>query len=154
MNIQSSTLTNTLANQTEKSVVSFEQLKVNKFEQNLQQQPEKLINQNKKSSVQESLTNTAELVQKIGELNQRLNQSSNHLQFEIDQSSDRLVVKVVDTQKGEVVKQFPSEAFLAQSARIKEFLQNQPVKDLNNIENKTGQMTSENALGILLSEKI
>ena len=154
MNIQSSTLVNALGNQTEKSVVSFEQSKADKFEQSLQQnqQPEKAVNQNEKSSTQKDLVNPTNITNEIGKINQYLKYSLSRLQFEVDQKSDRLVVKVVDTQKGEVIKQFPSEAFLAQSARIKEFLQNNPLKDLN--KNKSSQILSENELGILLSEKI
>ncbi len=92
-----------------------------------------------------------QLQQKTDDLNQRLQQSQSELRFEIDEQSERMVIKVLDIQKGEVVKQFPSEAFLAQSARIKEFLQQSQDSKLGGVD---AGFTQKIDLGIFLSEKI
>jgi flagellar protein FlaG len=51
-------------------------------------------------------------------------QSSNHsLQFSVDSDAGRVVVKMVDTSTGELIRQFPSEETLAISRGIDKFQQ-------------------------------
>ncbi|MBL8259490.1 MAG: flagellar protein FlaG [Candidatus Competibacteraceae bacterium] len=49
----------------------------------------------------------------LDHLNQRLRQHDTHLQFEIDDKSQQMVVRIVDKQTQEVVRQIPSEQALA-----------------------------------------
>src|SRR5690606_27649229 len=49
------------------------------------------------------------LAQALRELNQRLHAWSTNLRFEIDDETSRVVVQVVDSETGDVVRQIPSE---------------------------------------------
>lgn len=52
-------------------------------------------------------------------INQALQQSSNkNLEFSIDAESNKTVVKLVDNQTGDIIRQYPSEATLAISKAI------------------------------------
>jgi flagellar protein FlaG len=46
-------------------------------------------------------------------INRSLQPSNNALSFSVDQNSDRIVVKVVDSTSGETLRQIPSEEVLA-----------------------------------------
>lgn len=56
---------------------------------------------------------SAQLEAAVTHINQVLQQTSRNLQFSVDDSTKRVVVKVVDTQTGELVRQIPSEETLA-----------------------------------------
>ncbi len=49
------------------------------------------------------------------------------LQFNLDEESGRTVIKIVDTESGEEIKQIPSEELLAISRRLAEHLDQQEV---------------------------
>jgi len=51
-------------------------------------------------------------------INKALRQSGKSLEFSVDESSKRQIVKVVDTETGDVIRQFPSEEMLAISRSI------------------------------------
>lgn len=62
---------------------------------------------------------TAHLKNMVDGINQALQQSSNrNLEFSIDADSNKTVVKLVDNQTGDIIRQFPSEATLAISKAI------------------------------------
>ncbi len=66
---------------------------------------------------------SAELQQAVSTINQALQASTRNLEFSVDTSTERTVVKVVDTDTGELIRQLPSDATLAISRGIAEFQQ-------------------------------
>lgn len=57
----------------------------------------------------------------VDKINQSLQQpATNNLQFNIDPNTQRAVVTVVDTQTGDVIRQFPSKEVLAIAEAIKQ----------------------------------
>jgi flagellar protein FlaG len=54
----------------------------------------------------------AQLEQAVGEVNAALQLRSVGLRFEVDADTERLVVKVVDRDSGELIRQIPSEEAL------------------------------------------
>ena len=57
------------------------------------------------------------------ELNKALRQSTRNLEFRLDEGTNRVVVKLTDTETGEVIRQIPSDEMLAISRAIGEFQQ-------------------------------
>ena len=55
----------------------------------------------------------AEVQAAIAQINQVLRTQNNSLQFEIDKTSGKTVVRVIDEDTNEVLRQFPSEEVLA-----------------------------------------
>lgn len=60
----------------------------------------------------------AQLKNAVDSINQVMKQSNSSVEFSIDQSSKRTVIKVVDSQSGELITQFPSKEALAISQMI------------------------------------
>lgn len=56
---------------------------------------------------------SAQLEEAVTHINQVLQQTNRNLHFSVDDSTKRVVVKIVDTQTGELVRQIPSEETLA-----------------------------------------
>ena len=56
----------------------------------------------------------------VNEINDFVQTRNHQLNFSIDEKSERAVVKVTDSDSGEVIRQIPSEDVLALSERIKE----------------------------------
>lgn len=65
-------------------------------------------------------------------LNQQLEKFNNYLRFEKDEGSDRMVIFIKNGETGEVIRQIPSEEFLAISKNIKQFLEmrQQPLEQM------------------------
>lgn len=59
-----------------------------------------------------------QLQKSLDNINKLLQQSNINLQFNVDKDSQRTVVKLVDSQTGEVIRQFPTEAALAMSRSV------------------------------------
>jgi flagellar protein FlaG len=59
----------------------------------------------------------------LDNINRTLRQSNRNLEFSIDEATKRNMVKVVDTETGDVIRQFPSEEALAISRSIDQFQQ-------------------------------
>ena len=59
----------------------------------------------------------------VNDINRALRQSNQGLEFSIDSDTDRVVIKMTDTQTGEVIRQIPSEETLAISRSIGDFQQ-------------------------------
>jgi len=60
----------------------------------------------------------AELKQVVESLNRTLKQSNKNLEFSVDTDTKKVLVKLVDTETGDVIRQFPSEEALAISRAI------------------------------------
>lgn len=74
---------------------------------------------NAQSSKQDDAQSKKELLDNINKINYILG-SQSYLQFEIDDGTD--IVKIVDTQTKETLKQFPSEQMVAFQKHISELL--------------------------------
>ena len=65
------------------------------------------------AAVPQSPPSDAELQAAVTQINQVLKAHNNSLQFEIDRASGKTIVRVIDDDTHEVVRQFPSEEVLA-----------------------------------------
>lgn len=65
----------------------------------------------------------AELESAVRELNQSMKANHSNLAFSVDQDTQQTVVSVMDSQTGEVIKQFPSKEAIAISKAIGEIQQ-------------------------------
>ncbi|WP_350298148.1 flagellar protein FlaG [Pseudomonas putida] len=61
-----------------------------------------------------------ELEKAVGEIRDFVQSSQRQLDFSIDDSTGRIVVKVIATQSGEVIRQLPSEAALKLAQSLSE----------------------------------
>jgi flagellar protein FlaG len=61
----------------------------------------------------------------VNAVNQAMRQSSQSLEFSVDTSTKKSIVKMVDTSTGELVRQIPSKEMLAIAQSIDDFLQRQ-----------------------------
>jgi flagellar protein FlaG len=70
----------------------------------------------------------SQLQSAVDKLNQAMQQTNTGVQFSIDQNTKSTLVKVVDTQTGETIKQIPSKEVIAVSEAIGQFQQGLLVK--------------------------
>mmetsp|Transcript_33234 Transcript_33234/g.42844 ORF Transcript_33234/g.42844 Transcript_33234/m.42844 type:complete len:142 (-) Transcript_33234:2517-2942(-) len=56
----------------------------------------------------------------VSEISDFLQSTNRQLSFSVDEKSDRQIVKVTDSESGEIIRQIPSEDVLALSERIRE----------------------------------
>ncbi|MDG6777624.1 flagellar protein FlaG [Thiomicrorhabdus sp. zzn3] len=77
-------------------------------------------------------------------LNQQLEKLNNYLRFEKDEESDRMVIFIKNSETGEVIRQIPSEEFLAISKNIKQFLEMRQ-QPLEQMATPVGLITDEKA---------
>ena len=56
----------------------------------------------------------------VSEINDFVQARNRQLNFSVDEGSERAVVKVTDSESGDIIRQIPSEEVLALSERIKE----------------------------------
>ncbi len=70
---------------------------------------------------QASQPTNAQLQSALDKVNQAMLQANTGVEFSIDQSSDRTLIKVVDTKTGDTIKQFPSKEMIAISQSIDQF---------------------------------
>jgi flagellar protein FlaG len=72
-------------------------------------------------SPQQTSTSPQQLRAAVDTLNQAMQDSNQNLEFSIDSETKSPVVKVVDTQTGDLVMQFPSKAALAVAHSIDQY---------------------------------
>jgi flagellar protein FlaG len=58
----------------------------------------------------------------VNNINQAMRQSKQNLEFSVDTTTKKPVVRMVDTDTGELIRQFPSDAVLAIASSIDQFL--------------------------------
>lgn len=75
--------------------------------------------------VQEQPATSEQLEAAVAELAQAMQSVQRNLNFSIDDASGQTVVKVIDSDSQEVIRQFPSEEALALAARMKELSNNE-----------------------------
>jgi flagellar protein FlaG len=66
---------------------------------------------------------TEELKVAVATLNKAMQQSNQALEFSVDNDTDKVVVKMLDTSTGQLIRQYPSEEALAISRGIEQFQQ-------------------------------
>jgi len=59
----------------------------------------------------------------VATLNKAMQQSNQNLEFSVDTDTHKVVVRMVDTSTGQLIRQFPSEETLAISREIEQFQQ-------------------------------
>lgn len=70
------------------------------------------------TQVAEQQATAAQLKNVVENINKALKQSNKNLEFTIDSDTKRSIVKLVDSETGDVIRQFPSEEALAISKAI------------------------------------
>lgn len=68
-------------------------------------------------------SSVAQLREALTYVNRALQQSNKNLEFTVDSETERPVVKLVDSETGDVIRQFPTEEALAISRAIDDFQQ-------------------------------
>jgi flagellar protein FlaG len=56
-------------------------------------------------------------------INQAMRQSNKNLEFSFDSGTNKVIIKMVDTESGELIRQIPSESALAIARSIDQFQQ-------------------------------
>ena len=78
---------------------------------------------NAKAAVAEQVKVSREAVQKVvSELEAYVQSAQRNLDFQVDDRTGRVVVKVIDATNDQVIRQIPSEEMIAISRRIQDFL--------------------------------
>lgn len=65
----------------------------------------------------------AQLQRLIVSMNKAIQQSNSNLEFTIDKDSEKILVKLIDTSTGEVIRQIPSDEVLAIAQSIEQMQQ-------------------------------
>jgi flagellar protein FlaG len=68
--------------------------------------------------IAEQQPSAAQLQNAVDNMNKAMKQSNKNLEFSVDVDTHKSIVKLVDTETGEVIRQFPSEEALAISRAI------------------------------------
>lgn len=74
--------------------------------------------------------NNSELEDVIVSLNDYVQSIQRELQFSIDEESGRSIVKIIDSQSDEVIKQIPSEEIMAIARHLEQSIQGSLVKEM------------------------
>lgn len=80
----------------------------------------------------------------IEQLNQQLEKLQNYLRFEKDEEADRMVLLIKNVETGEVIRQIPSQEFLAISKNISRYLEMRQ-QSPQSVAMPTGLITNEKA---------
>jgi len=75
------------------------------------------------TQVAEQKPSAEQLKNVVDNINKTLRQSNRNLEFSVDDTTQKQLVKLVDTETGDVIRQFPSEEALAISRAIDQFQQ-------------------------------
>ena len=65
--------------------------------------------------------NTAEVRQAVSRINEVVQNIQRDLSFNMDEGSGKYVIRVVDTESGELIRQIPTEEVLAIATQLREF---------------------------------
>ena len=78
--------------------------------------------------VAEQHPSSAQLKSAVDSINQALKQTNKNLEFTVDSESKDPVVKLVDSETGDVIRQYPSEEALSIARSIDDFQQGMLIK--------------------------
>jgi len=73
--------------------------------------------------VAEQPLSSAQLESALNDANKVFEQSNRSLEFSVDTDTKRSIVKLIDTETGDLIRQFPSEEMLAIASAIGQFQQ-------------------------------
>ncbi|WP_044410361.1 flagellar protein FlaG [Thiomicrospira microaerophila] len=90
-----------------------------------------------------SLALEADSLDRIDQMNQRLDQMGIGVAFAVDQDTGSSIVKVVDKASNEVMKQFPSEDALRMMRNIQNYLDSASQTQISDAKGLTGSLISE-----------
>lgn len=110
----SDSVANDVVNKAEQQVVSLEK------SQSEQQAKEDQEKQNSADNSDTRSSKSLNIESAVSEISDFLQSTNRQLSFSVDEKSDRQIVKVTDSESGEIIRQIPSEDVLALSERIKE----------------------------------
>jgi flagellar protein FlaG len=65
--------------------------------------------------------NTAEVRQAVSRINEVVQSKQRDLSFNMDEGSGKYVIRIVDTESGELIRQIPTEEVLAIATQLREF---------------------------------
>lgn len=121
MDINTSQVGQSFAVPKAESVSNKEQVNVSKSD-TLQQtaQQAKDISRSAETKTQETDFSQDAIESAVTQINEFVQTSSRQLNFSIDDGSNKQVVKVTDSESGEIIRQIPSEEVLKLSERLKE----------------------------------
>lgn len=85
---------------------------------NVEARPGVVVEQVAAKQMSEQQPSAAQLQNVVDSINKELKQSNKNLEFTVDTDSKRLIVKLMDTETGELIRQYPSEDALAISRAI------------------------------------
>lgn len=113
-------LVNTSSGSREISVTRIRDVEVKTMESNVNA-VESMANA--KAAVAEQVKVSREAVQKVvSELKAYVQSTQRNLDFQVDDKTGRVVVKVIDATNDQVIRQIPSEEMIAISRRIQDYL--------------------------------
>lgn len=75
------------------------------------------------AKVSEQPVTSSQLQRAVNDVNQMFKQSNRNLEFSVDTDTQKPVVKLMDTDTGDLIRQYPSEEMLAISSAIEQFQQ-------------------------------
>jgi flagellar protein FlaG len=91
----------------------------------------------------------------IDSLNQSLSMNTASLRFKIDKEADRVVIQVVDSETGELIRQIPSDEMLSISKRLGEYLASIHSKGESSHQSIEPNLSSKDeAKGVLVDRRI
>ena len=90
-----------------------------------------------------SKVSSEELAQKVTEANEVLTSLKQGVSFSVDESSNASVIKLIDKNTNEVIKQYPSEDSLEMLSNIQEYLASVKESHLTGKEALTGSLINE-----------
>jgi flagellar protein FlaG len=78
------------------------------------------VESSSQKDLQKKTRSTDEINKELDAINEKLNMSNSSLQFNVDETSQELVVRVVDRDSGKVIRQIPPESIVRLRASLKE----------------------------------
>ena len=90
---------------------------------NVEAMPSPELPQAAAKQIAEQQPSATQLQHVVDNVNKALKQSAKNLEFSVDTGTKKSVVKLVDSETGDVIRQFPSEEMLAISRSIDQFQQ-------------------------------
>lgn len=127
-NIQPNNLTKIPSGEVLSSIASseFKEVSKQKVTQEIEQKKAELTNLKSKEvngQIDATELNTEQLDSVMSDLNVQLQQLQNYLKFERDEDADRMVIFIKDSETNEILRQIPTEEFLAISKSIGQYIE-------------------------------
>ena len=68
-----------------------------------------------------AVVDTVDISETVTEINDIIRSIQRDLAFNVDEDSGRTVIRVIDSESGELIRQIPSESFLAIATHLRDF---------------------------------